>query len=168
VKFLMKIPPREIETPPAAEDIPRLVTEIDGRIRSLYTDALDRDDDTRLTDSNGEDYTFGFDKPEVLRNVAKRWNKRIRQNVARAAQPFCIQTEEIKLDSHETYQLLKASYDADNRFFPFSDYLAVVPGERFDRLLPQITKEMEADVAAHPELYCLVTVYPKSEAGKMG
>lgn len=97
----------------------------------------------------------GEKEPEKMRELAQNWNRERREFAIKLLREL---VEKPEFDTAKSYQARKAFDAADNNFGPGVDYAVVIDGtwnSYYETLIPA---EMQKEIMAHPEDYCLVSV----------
>lgn len=106
---------------------------------------------------------FGFEDPKTVTETAAQWNEKIQQQVLGAIKSALPELEQGVLDTQKTYALSCASRMADNHWFWTADCGTYInhKDEWYPIFKVLLNEEDVEDIAAHPQQYILINVYPK-------
>ena len=143
--------------------------EIFDFIQSEYNLQVDIGDAYLSPATSDEDYLFGANGAETLIECMECWNDSIRKEFEAALQRLHRTAEEegphykgLPLDTTDTYRMKKAALELDNSWSAFSEHGVFVPNEFGNVSFTCILQDEQIDdIRRYPELYAIVTVYPK-------
>lgn len=158
MKIFLEIPQEITEIPDRSD----MLRELSNFVENEYNGMIDDGDSTYLRDIEDDNYTFGGEAPEKIRDIVKSWNANIRKVAFEAMKALMAFGDALPIDTPETYRLKVAAMALDNSFYPFADYLVIVSNEfGHTQMQPELPGQMGINAVQTPERFCVVEVFPK-------
>lgn len=128
-------------------------------LQNEYCDAVsDREAYLAVDCCTEDDFIFGVDAPETIREAAENWNNAIKERLWEAIKNFQRMPRDATL-----YDLKKAALAADDDLYEFAEEAVLIPEEKgaYCYLHPKLHDEQYKQVVRNPADFAIVEVTAK-------